>query len=59
MQQSRTSYKLVDPELGVGIFRTSLGLMILDILGYTQTGQCNLRLDVFEGPCSRPSCASL
>ena len=50
---------MVDPELGVSIFRTSLGLLILDILGYTQTGQFNLRLDVSEGQRSRASYASL
>ena len=58
-QCSSMSYKLIDPELGVSIFDTILSLLILYILGDTQTGQFHLGLDVGEDPFSRASNTSL
>ena len=58
-QGSGTSYKLIDPELGVSIFDTILSLLILYILGDTQTGQFDLRLDIRKDPFSRTSNTSL
>jgi hypothetical protein len=37
-QYSHTSYKVVNPKLGVSIFDAILSLLILYILGDTQTG---------------------
>lgn len=37
-QWSSASYKVVDPELSVGIFGSTPTLLILYSLGYTQTG---------------------
>jgi hypothetical protein len=58
-QCSSTSYKLIDPELGVSIFDTILSLLILYILGDTQTGQFDLRLNICEDPFSRTRNAGL
>ena len=49
-QYSRTSYKVVNPELGIGVFDTILSLLVLYILGDTQTGQFNLGFDIREDP---------
>ena len=58
-QCSCTSYKVIDPELSVTIFNTILSLLILYILGNTQTGQFDLELDIRKGPFSRASNTSL
>ena len=55
MQYSRMSYKVVNPELGVHIFDTILSLLVLYILGDTQTGQFNLGFDIQEDPFCRVS----
>ena len=58
-QYSCTSYKVINPELGVTIFDAILSLLILYILSDTQTGQFNLGLDIYEDPFCRTSDASL
>ena len=58
-QCSSTSYKVINPELGITIFDTILGLLILYILGNTQTGQFDLGLDIQEDPFSGTSNTSL
>src|SRR6266705_2738591 len=52
-QYSSTSYKVINPELSVTIFDTILSLLVLYILGNTQTGQFNLGLDIQEDPLGR------
>jgi hypothetical protein len=54
-----TSYKVINPELSVSIFDAILSLLILYILGDTQTGQFNLVLDIYEGLFCRTGDASL
>ncbi len=51
-QQSSASYKFIDPVLGIRIFGTTICLLVLYILGYTQTSQFHLILDFLE--CLRP-----
>lgn len=52
-QCSCARYKGINPVLGISVFDTVLGLLILDILGNTQTGQFNLILDIRKDTFSR------
>ena len=52
-------YKVINPELGVSIFDTILSLLILYILGDTQTRQFNLGFDIQEDPFCGTSNAGL
>jgi hypothetical protein len=58
-QCSGARYEVINPELGVTIFDTIFSLLILYILGDTQTGQFHLGLDVGEDSFSRASNTSL
>ena len=58
-QQSSTSYKFIDPILCICIFGTTICLLILYVLRYTQTSQFNLFLDFFQCFCPRTRNAGL
>ena len=58
-QCSCSIYQVINPILGVSIFDTSLCLLILHILGDTQTGQFHLVLDIQDDFFSRTSVARL
>ena len=52
-------YQVINPILGISIFDASLCLLILHILGNTQTGQLDLVLDIQDDLFSRTSITRL
>ena len=58
-QCSCSSYQVINPILGVSIFDTRLGLLILHMLCNTQTGQLDLVLDLRDNLFGRTSITRL
>ena len=59
VQCSCSIYQVINPILRVSIFDTSLSLLVLHMLGDTQTGQLDLVLDIQDDFFSRTSVARL